>query len=53
MVKLYCNVKKILIFGKDIKKYRVQKGISQDKLSKLADTTLHTVTEMDADHVSA
>jgi len=33
--------------GKNIKKYREKIGISQDKLSKLAGITLHTITKIE------
>jgi len=32
----------------NIKKYRNKKGISQDKLSKLAGITLHTITKIES-----
>jgi len=32
----------------NIKKYRNKKGISQDKLSKLAGVTLHTITKIES-----
>ena len=35
--------------GKNIKKYRQEKGISQDKLSKLADLSLNTVVKIELD----
>ena len=34
--------------GETIKKYRLQKGISQDKLSKLADVAFHTVVKIES-----
>ncbi len=34
--------------GKNIKKYRKKLGISQDKLSKLAGITLHTITKIES-----
>ncbi len=34
--------------GKNIKKYRQQLGISQDKLSKLAGMTFHTITKIES-----
>jgi len=40
--------KDISIIAKNIKKYREKKGISQDKLSKLADVTLHTITKFES-----
>ncbi len=39
--------KDISIIAKNIKKYREKKGISQDKLSKLAGVTLHTITKIE------
>lgn len=35
------------IIAKNIKKYRNKLGISQDKLSKLASVTLHTLTKIE------
>jgi transcriptional regulator with XRE-family HTH domain len=35
--------------GLNIKKYRSKKGISQDKLSKLADISLNTVVKLELD----
>ena len=35
--------------GKDIKQYRQDKGLSQDKLSKLADLSLNTVVKIELD----
>lgn len=32
----------------NMKKYRERKGISQDKLSKLAGVTLHTITKIES-----
>jgi transcriptional regulator with XRE-family HTH domain len=32
----------------NIKKYRSKLGISQDRLSKLADVTLHTITKIES-----
>jgi len=40
--------KEISIIAKNIKKNRAKKGISQDKLSKLADITLHTITKIES-----
>ncbi len=37
------------IIGKNIKRLRQAKGISQDKLSKLADLSLQTVVKMELD----
>ncbi len=34
--------------GKNIKKYREKIGISQDKLSKLAGVTFHTITKIES-----
>ena len=33
--------------AKNIKKYRQAAGLSQDKLSKKADVTLHTITKIE------
>ena len=35
--------------GKNIKGYRQKKGLSQDKLSKLADLSLNTVVKIELD----
>ena len=35
--------------GKNIKQYRQDNGLSQDKLSKLADLSLNTVVKMELD----
>ena len=35
--------------GKNIKQYRQGKGLSQDKLSKLADLSLNTVVKIELD----
>jgi transcriptional regulator with XRE-family HTH domain len=40
--------KEISIIAKNIKKYREKKGISQDKLSKLAGITLHTIAKIES-----
>jgi len=40
--------KRISTIAKNIKKYREKKGISQDKLSKLANITLHTITKIES-----
>ena len=40
--------KEISIIAKNIKKYRAKMDISQDKLSKLADITLHTITKIES-----
>jgi len=34
--------------AKNIKKYRNKLGVSQDKLSKLANVTLHTLTKIES-----
>ena len=34
--------------GKNIRKYRLQKKISQDRLSKLADVAFHTITKIES-----
>ena len=34
--------------ARNIKKYRQKAGLSQDKLSKLADVTLHTITKIES-----
>ena len=41
-------LKEISIITKNIKKYRTKLGISQDKLSKLAGITLHTITKIES-----
>jgi transcriptional regulator with XRE-family HTH domain len=38
-----------LPLAKNIKKLRKSKGISQDKLSKLAGVTLHTITKIESE----
>lgn len=40
--------KKLSTIGKNIKKYRKRLKISQDKLSKLANVTVHTVTKIES-----
>ena len=40
--------KEISTIAKNIKKYRAKLGISQDKLSKLASITLHTITKIES-----
>mgnify|MGYP001577224814 FL=1 len=35
--------------GKNLKKFRQDKGLSQDKLSKLADLSLNTVVKIELD----
>lgn len=42
------NSKKDLIIAKNIRKLRAEKDISQDKLSKLADISLHTLTKIES-----
>ena len=37
------------IIGKNIKRRRQEKGLSQDKLSKLADLSLNTVVKIELD----
>ncbi len=34
--------------GETIRKYRQEKGISQDKLSKLADVAFHTIVKIES-----
>jgi transcriptional regulator with XRE-family HTH domain len=36
--------------GRNIKKFREQKGISQDRLSKLADISVNTIAKMELDN---
>lgn len=36
------------IISQNIKKYRAKLDVSQDKLSKLADVTLHTLTKIES-----
>ena len=38
--------------GKNIKKLRQEKGISQDRLSKLADISLNTIVKIELDNSS-
>ena len=38
----------ISTIARNIKKYRAKLGISQDKLSKLAGVTLHTITKIES-----
>ena len=40
--------KEISTTAKNIKKYRAKLGESQDKLSKLASITLHTITKIES-----
>ncbi len=39
---------KLSTIGKNIKEHRKKLGISQDKLSKLAGVTLHTITKIES-----
>jgi len=39
--------KDLSAIAKNIKKYRDKHGVSQDKLSKLAGVTLHTLTKIE------
>jgi len=41
-------LKEASTIAKNIKKYRAKLGISQDKLSKLAGITLHTITKIES-----
>lgn len=40
--------KSISIIAKNIKSIREKRGVSQDKLSKLAGVTLHTITKIES-----
>ncbi|MFZ2969786.1 MAG: helix-turn-helix transcriptional regulator [Minisyncoccia bacterium] len=40
--------KEISTIARNIKRYRAKMGISQDKLSKLAGITLHTITKIES-----
>lgn len=40
--------KELSTIAKNIKKYRAKLGISQDKLSKFAGITLHTITKIES-----
>lgn len=40
--------KKLSTIGKNIKKHRKRLNISQDKLSKLANVTVHTITKIES-----
>ena len=40
--------KKLSTIGKNIKKHRKKLNISQDKLSKLANLTVHTITKIES-----
>lgn len=42
------KTKEISVIAKNIKKYRNKIGVSQDKLSKLAGVTLHTITKIES-----
>jgi len=44
--------KDLPIIAKKIKKYRNALGISQDKLSKLADITFHTIAKIESGSTS-
>jgi DNA-binding XRE family transcriptional regulator len=39
--------KELSTIAKNMKKYRSKLGISQDKLSKMADVTLHTIAKIE------
>ena len=41
-------LKEVPMIVKNTKKYREKKSISQDKLSKLAGITLHTITKIES-----
>jgi len=41
--------KDLPVIAKNIKKYRYKIGVSQDKLSKLADLSLNTVVKIELD----
>lgn len=40
--------KDLPLIARNIKKYRTKLGISQDKLSKLADVTFHTIAKIES-----
>jgi DNA-binding XRE family transcriptional regulator len=40
--------KELSAIAKNMKKYRTTAGISQDRLSKLAGITLHTITKIES-----
>ena len=40
--------KKLPIIAKNIKKYRAELDFSQDKLSKMADVTFHTIAKIES-----
>ena len=44
--------KSVSTIAKNIKKYRNERSISQDTLSKLAGITLHTITKIEAGKIS-
>ena len=45
-------IKKPSVIAKNIKRLRKEMGISQDKLSKLADVSFHTITKIEAGDTS-
>lgn len=47
-IQLYNMEKKLSTIGKNIKKYRFEKKISQDRLSKLADVSCLTVNKIES-----
>ncbi|MBD3328870.1 helix-turn-helix domain-containing protein [Candidatus Peregrinibacteria bacterium] len=40
--------KNLPVVARNIKKCRMEQGISQDKLSKLADVTFHTIAKIES-----
>ena len=42
------STKKLPIIATNIRKHRTEKGISQDKLSKLANVSFNTITKIEA-----
>ena len=44
--------KEISIIGKNIRKLRKQKGLSQDRLSKLADISYNTVIKLESGNIT-
>jgi len=40
--------KELSTVGKNLKRYREKMGISQDKLSKIANTTFHTIAKIES-----
>jgi transcriptional regulator with XRE-family HTH domain len=44
--------KEILTIGKNIRKLRKQKGLSQDRLSKLADISYNTVIKLESGNIT-